>query len=249
MITSELQRAILPGRIQAVLVGLSRTMVLAETADGIRCGLAATLTNPGIDHHLHPAVRNAGHLHEMDYRDLAALSGSDSLTEAAIGLATINALLPWPSQQWIELNAEDYLIQNGGGKNVAVVGHFPFVDRLKPHVNHLWVLELNPREGDLPAQAAPEVIPQSDIVAITATTLINQTFDGLISLCRPEATVIMLGPSTPLSPILFDYRINILSGTIVNDPQATWLGISQGVSLHQLHQMGYVSLVTMQKGC
>jgi uncharacterized protein (DUF4213/DUF364 family) len=246
-ILSQLQQAILPGRILAVQVGLSRTMVMAETADGIRGGLAATLSNPGVDHRLHPAVRNAGHLHEMDYRDLAALTESDSFTEVAVGLATINALLPQTPQQWVDLNAEDYLIQHGAGKNVAVVGHFPFVDRLRPLVNRLWVLELNPREGDLPAGAAPEILPQYDIVAITATTLINRTFDGLISLCRPDADVIMLGPSTPLSPILFDNGINVLSGTVVDNPQATWLGISQGISLHQLRQTGWVRLVTLQK--
>lgn len=246
-LTGRLQQAILPGKILAVQVGLSRTCVLAETDDGIRCGLAASLTNAEFLHHVRPSVRQAGRLHELDYRELAALSESSSYTEVAIGMATINALLPRNPDQWVELNAEDYLIQHGQGKNVALVGHFPFIERLQEHVNRLWVLELNPRPGDLPAQAAPEIIPQADIVAITGTVLINNTFDGLISLCRPDSEVILLGPSTPLSPILFDYGVSVIAGAIVTDPQAALLGISQGISLHQLRQQGCVQLATMMK--
>ena len=186
-------------------------------------------------------------LHEMGYAELAALVESTSHTETSIGLATINALLPRKPEQWVDLNAEDYLIQNCVDKNVAMIGHFPFINRLKPLVKNLWVLELNPREEDLPAQNAPEIVPQADFIAITGTTLINKTFEGLISLCQPTATVAMLGPSTPLSPILFDFGIAIVSGTIVDDPHATLLGVGQGISLHQLRQTGCVRLVTMKR--
>lgn len=42
-----------------------------------------------------------------------------------------------------------------------------------------------------------------------ASTLRNNdhhTFAGLLALCRPDALVMVLGPSTPLSPVLFDYK-------------------------------------------
>lgn len=247
-LNESLIKTLLPGKILAVQVGFSRTAVLAETDDGIRCGLTATLSNPEFEHCRQPAVRNAGHLHEMPAPELAVLVDSPSFTEVAIGLATINALLPRNPEQWIDLNAEDYLIEHGTGKNVVVIGHFPFIHRIKLCVKNLWVLELNPREGDLPARSAPEIIPQADIVAITATTLINKTFQGLIDLCRPDACVILIGPSTPLSPVLYDHRIDILSGTIVTDPHTTIVGIGQGISLSQLRQAGAVRLVSMKKG-
>ena len=112
-LTARLQRSLLPGRILDVRVGYSRTAVLAETDDGIRCGLAATLANSELMHHVRPAVRNAGHLLEMDPQELAALADSDSYTEVAIGMATINALLPRTPEQWVDLKAEDFLIENG----------------------------------------------------------------------------------------------------------------------------------------
>ena len=239
---------LLPGRILAVQVGLSRTAVLAETDDGVRCGLAATLSNPDFEHRIRPAVRNAGHLHEMSPIDLAQLVDSDSFTEVAIGMAAINAMLPRQPERWVELKAENYINEIGSNKNVAVVGHLPFVRWLKSKVKKLWVLELFPREGDYPARAAPEIIPQADVVAITATTLINKTFSGLIQLCRPDASVILIGPSTPITPILYEFGVQILSGTVVTQPQAALLGVGQGVSLHQLRSMGCVRLVTLKKG-
>ncbi|NIQ82679.1 MAG: hypothetical protein GTN93_32315, partial [Anaerolineae bacterium] len=88
---------------------------------------------------------------------------------------------------------------------------FPFVSRLRESVGHLSVLELRPRGEDLPADAAPEVIPRADVVALTSLTLLNHSFDSLIRLCHPDALVLLLGPTTPLSPILFEYGVDILS--------------------------------------
>jgi uncharacterized protein (DUF4213/DUF364 family) len=247
-INENLIESLLPGKILAVQVGPNRTAVLAETDAGIRCGLAATLSNPEFDHKLHPSVREAGDLHKLNPIDLAGLVESHSFTEVAIGLATINALLPQSPNQWADIHAEEYLVEHGANKNVVVVGHFPFIDRLKLVAKNLWVLELNPKEGDLPAEAAPEVVPQADVVAITATTLINKTFQGLIELCQSQARVVLVGPSTPLSPIMYDYGIDVLSGTIVTNPHEVLTGIGQGISFHQLRQKKVVRLVTLQKG-
>ena len=247
LISEKIIQTLLPGKILAVQVGVSRTAVLAETDAGLRCGLAATLSNPEFDHQRQPRVRNAGRLLEMPAADLAGLIDSPSFTEVSIGVAAINALLPLSPDSYVELNAEEYLAQQGVGKNLVVVGHFPFINRLKPCVKNLWVLELNPQEGDFPAQAAPVLIPQADLVAITATTLINHTFDGLIDLCKPGSKVMLLGPSTPLSPILFDFGVDLLCGTVVVNPEVVMLGISQGASLGQLRQTGGIKMVTIDK--
>ena len=183
----------------------------------------------------------------MTSLELASLIQSPSFTEVGIGIAAINALLPRDPAQWIDLKSEDYIAQHGADKNVAIVGHFPFVDQLRTQVKNLWVLELEPKEGDFPAEAAPEIIPQADIIAITAMTLVNKTFDGLMSLRKPDAEVVLLGPSTPLSPILHNHGINVISGTVTTDPKAVLMAIGQGVSFRQLRQQNLVRLVTMKK--
>jgi hypothetical protein len=77
-------------------------------------------------------------------------------------------------------------------------------------------------------------------------TFTNGTLDGLLNLCRPDALVILLGPTTPLSPLLFDHGVNILAGSIVEKPEPVLQALKQGGNFRQLHHAG-VRLVTMRQ--
>jgi len=46
-------------------------------------------------------------------------------------MATINSLIEVDEQRCFQLNAGDLLVRKGEGKRVAIVGHFPFVPRLR----------------------------------------------------------------------------------------------------------------------
>lgn len=246
-IIEDLLANLVDGPVRDVRVGAFWTAVVVEVADQTRCGLASTMRVEGHHHAGGAAVRQAGRLMEQSARDLAELARSDSLMEASIGVATINALLPTREEQWLDLNAEEVIARHGEGKRVALVGHFPFVPRLRERVGKLWVLELRPQGEDFPADAASEVVPQADVLAITGTTLINRTFDGLMALRRPEALVLVLGPSTPLSPVLFDHGVHIVSGSVVEDIEPLLRAVSQGANFRQAHRQG-VRLVTMRAG-
>lgn len=238
------------GKVADVRVGAFWTAVVAETNAAQRCGLAASLRP---DEHIHgggPDVQGAGTLIGRDAQDLAALVHSERVMERAIGMAAVNALLPRLEAQWTDGNAEEILAERGADKRVAIVGHFPFTDRLRRRVGTLWVLEQNPHDDDLPAEAAPDVIPQADVVAITGTTLLNDTFAALMALCRPSAQVMLLGPTTPLSPVFYDAGVDIISGAAVNtapqDIEAVLAAVSQGAGFSQVRRFG-VRLVTMEK--
>ncbi len=213
--------------VRSVLVGAHWTVVCSR-----HCGMAATLLDD--HHHGHSQVKDVGCLHTKSARELAEYARSENLLEASIGVAAINSLLDVDESQAVEINAVEVLMEHGRGKNVALVGHFPFIPRLRPSVGQLWVIEQHPIEGDYPAEAAPNLIPQADVVAITSSALINHTLDGLLALCRPEALVMMLGPSTPLSPLLFNHGVSILSGSRVVDESPVLLTVSQGASFQQV---------------
>ena len=213
--------------IRNVLVGLHWTLVCS-----CRCGLASTMTSQAL--HGHAAIRDVGSLHQKTARELAEFARSDNLFEASLGVAAINSLLEPDESRAVEINALHVLSEYGQGKNVALVGHFPFIPRLRPSVGQLWVIEQRPAQGDYPAEAAPDLIPQADVVAITSSALINHTLDDLLALCRPEALVMMLGPSTPLSPLLFNHGVDFLSGSLVVDENAVMRTVGQGASFQQV---------------
>jgi uncharacterized protein (DUF4213/DUF364 family) len=239
------------GLVVDVRIGAFWTAVVVHVDGAPRCGLAATFRAEDHIHGSGPDVRNAGNLTGGGARELAELVHAERIMERSLGLAALNALLPRLEDQWTDGNAEEILAQRGAENRVAVVGHFPFVDRLRERVGTLWVLEMNPQEGDLPAEAAPDIIPQADLVAITGTTLLNDTFDGLMALCHPDSQVMVLGPSTPLSPILFDYGVDMISGAAVGtrqeDIDAVLASVSQGGGFRQVRKPG-VRLVTMMRG-
>ena len=108
------------------------------------------------------------------------------------------------------------------------------------------MLELQPSGEDLSADAASDVIPRADVLAITGTTLINHTFEELMALRRAEALVLVLGPSTPLSPVLFDHGVHFISGSVVEDVDSVLRAVSQGANFRQVHRQG-VRLVTIRK--
>ncbi len=230
--------------VRTVLVGVHWTLVCCEAspAGGLCCGLASTLT--GEKPHGHEQVRDVGRLHLKSARELAEYARSDNLLEASIGVAAINSLLDVDERNAVEINAGEVLAERGRGKKVALVGHFPFIPKLREQVGQLWVIEQHPVEGEHPAQSAADLFPQADIAAITGTALINHTLDGLLRLCRPDALVMILGPSTPLSPVLFEHGATIISGARVLDPAAVLGTVGQGATFQQVQGVG---LLTLQK--
>jgi hypothetical protein len=226
--------------VRQVLVGAFWTAVALDTHP-LCCGLASTLrpdTHPG-----GPPVPRAGRLLEHSGRELAGWLRSAGMLEASIGMAAFNALLEVDEAACIEVNAEDVILERGTGRRVAIVGHFPFTERVRRAAAGCWVVELHPRPGDLPAGRATDVLPQADVVALTGTSLINHTFDGLIRLCRPDAFVILLGGSTPLSPLLFDYGVDAVAGTRVVDVPAALRTVGQGATFPQIRGKRLLTLM------
>jgi len=204
------------------------------------CGLASTLRGYGPHHGAKP-VPEAGSLAMKTARELAAYANSASLPLASIGMASVNSLIEIDINRCVEKNAFDILAEKGQGKTIAVVGHFPFVPKLKEIAAELYVLEKHPTEDDLAEEKAAEVLPDADVVAITGTSFINHTFEKLVGLCR-KSFVVVLGPSTPLSPILFDYGVDMISGTMVTDSDSVLRCISEGANFRQIEG---VRLLTM----
>jgi uncharacterized protein (DUF4213/DUF364 family) len=208
--------------------GIFHTAVLTRN-----CGLAATLPRDALRQE-HPSVREPGLMLNKSPLELTRMAYSESILEAAVGMATINSLLEVKDEECAELNASKLIAEKGRDKKVAIVGHFPFVPKLREAVKELWVIEKNPRGGDFTEAEAENFIPQADVVGITGTAFTNHTIEHLLDLCNSKAYVVTLGDTAPLSPILFDYGIDAVSGTKVIDPEIALRCVSEGATYRQI---------------
>jgi uncharacterized protein (DUF4213/DUF364 family) len=208
-----------------------------------RCGLASTPHDPG-PHHDKSPVKRPGSLLELDASQLAHMALSSSQQEAAIGMAAVNSLVDVDESVCVELNAADLIARKGEHKKVAIIGHFPFIPKLRPVVKELWVIEKNPQEGDFPESDASGYLPSADVVGITGTAFTNHTIGPLLELCNPDAFVVVLGGTAPLSSVLFDFGINAVSGTLVIDTEIVLRCVCQGATFRQIKG---IRLLTMMK--
>lgn len=207
------------------------------------CGLASTQNVTG-SHDNRNSVTEAGKLLEKPAVVLANLVNSVSEMEAAIGMAAINSLIDVDERKCVELNAGNLLAMKGERLKVAIVGHFPFVPQLRKIAKELWVFERHPREGDFSEAEAEDLIPQADVVGISGTAFTNHTIEYLLQLCNAKAYVVVLGGTVPLSPVLFEYGIDAVSGTKVIDDDLVLHCVSQGATFRQIKG---IRLLTMTK--
>ena len=222
-------------QIHQLLVGVHWTAVKSR-----HCGLASTMCEPPPHHD--NQVRDVGQLHQKSAKEVARYIFSDRLLEASLGMAAINSLIDIDENKCEPLNAFDVIAEQGTDKAIGVIGHFPFIPELKKIAGKLWVFEKRLQEGDLSEEEMKHLLPRCDVVAISGTTLINHTFETVMKLCRKDAFKVMLGASTPMAPVLFDYGIDVLSGCRVIDTDLVFHCVSQGATFKQISGIKLLSM-------
>lgn len=203
------------------------------------CGLASTLHE---GHPSHKIVRDPGMLRGKGAEELIQYAKSDGLLEASIGMATINSLIDIDESACVEKNAFDILAEKGENKDIAIVGHFPWVPKLKKIARRLFVIEQNPQEGDFPEESSEEILPHVDVVGLTGTAFINHTLEKLLDLCKGKF-IVMVGPTSPLSPVLFDYGIDVIGGSKIIDPDKTIRSITEGATFRQVKGVKNLNMI------
>jgi hypothetical protein len=209
----------------------------------VGAGMASTLRSESHLHGSYP-IANAGNLLTRSPLDLARRLRSASAPESSLGLAAANALMGPPAGRLTEHNAAAILGEKGQGKRVAMIGHFPFTGQLDERCGELWVFERGEAraEDDLGPEMLEELLPQADVVGITSTTIVNRTLPDILDLIRPDAFVLMLGPSTPLTPNFFRLGVDLLCGTIIVDPERVLRAVEQGAVTNQINGVRRVCL-------
>ena len=212
--------------VTSCVAGLVWTLVEA----GGNAGLALTLQDGLFESYL------PGRIDGAETHWLAERITSWNMFDASVAHGAINswfnrrerveALLGRPLVDTRGTTLFERLAQRFAGGSVAVVGHFPHLEPLSENCQ-LTILERRPSRGDLPDQACEYVLGRQDCVCITGCTLTNKTLPRLLELSR-DTYVVLVGPSVPLSPLWFEYGVDLLAGTVVLDPLGALAAVQQG---------------------
>ncbi|MFN8420366.1 MAG: DUF364 domain-containing protein [Anaerolineae bacterium] len=175
---------------------------------------------------------------------IARLLLSDDPAAAGIGLATINALNQPEEGAFVLADAANWLTERCQDRNVAIFGRFPFIDaEVRPFARQVWVFEQQPHPDEFDSSAISVVLPQAELVAVTGSALVNHSIDLILPQIKPESTVILLGPSTPLSPQLFDCGIDAMFGVRVIDLTSLIDSVVNGAGFQKIHGLQRVALI------
>jgi len=227
----ELIRDVSWGETKRVVVGLNWTLV--EGPDG--CGLAQSPRRnaPGCQ------PLSSGALSGRPLFELAALARSWNPFETAIGIAAINAHYNRYDLSGSAENGLDVFANLEGP--VTVVGRFP---GLAERLQQPRVIEFEPRPGEFPTQAAASFLSNSEAVVLTASTLVNHSFEQSLQACR-GARVALVGPSTPLYRGLHAYGVEVLAGQVIEDTDAAVRVVQEGGSVKAFKP--FSRLVTLKR--
>lgn len=180
-------------------------------------------------------------MRESSAPDLAQMALSKNWTEASVGVAAINSLVAPDPKKAVPINGTKILMERCRDKRVTMIGHFNFAEKIRMIARELSVLELRPSEGDMPASEAPNVVPGSDVVIITGTTLVNHTFDEITALAKGSYSMV-LGPTTILSPVLFEYGLDAICGVRVVDAKQTIRHLCEGGSFREIRGVEQIAI-------
>ncbi|MDR0568481.1 MAG: DUF364 domain-containing protein [Spirochaetaceae bacterium] len=218
----------IPGDIRVAETFMGGHWIAVRAEDG-GLGLAMRINSATVP--AFPAGEYAG----LSLKALGQAAKSWNFISAGYGVAAINAYYNRPERAaalGIDLSCPSLANEafrkyrdQIAGKKAAVIGHFPYLEALLGPVCELSIIERKPRPGDYPDPACEYLLPEQDYVFITGSALVNKTLPRLLQLCRGYA--VLVGPSVPLAPALFDFGADDLSGFVALDPDRCLQAIAQ----------------------
>lgn len=210
-------------------VTLGRYWAIVETSQSM--GLAA-MAHPSDSAPAQAAVVDPQSMIGMPLIKVAAGLREPAGMRRTIACAAVNAGIVPPSGA----ASGDGLLSDDDqpDRTTVIVGRFPALQTKRPGA---IVLEMSPGPDDLPADAAPHVIPGAGQLLITASAWCNGTLSGLLRLAK-HVPVTLVGPGTPLTPALHAYGINKLAGFKITDHNEVKSAISSGGGVKAFKKFG-----------
>lgn len=214
--------------LDSVCIGVGYTGVKLSNGNG-----GASYTFRSQLGHACGVIPEAGELKGIKASEAVKWLLSGNLAKAAIGMATVNAVLNNGYEKGEELSNA---VKCESDDVVGMVGWFcPLVKKYQ-NAKEFYIFEQDPN-GVAPVENAEilseekafEILPKCNKVVLTATSFINKTADKLLSCLKDGAEVVIVGASTPIAPtVLKPYGVTLLAGTEITDADKLLTILAQG---------------------
>lgn len=194
------------------------------------------------------AMPLSGRLTKRSIEETLADLESNNILRKTLAIATLNALSAscWTSGEAkragyileLDKNTFDEVEIPTEGKTVVVGALVPILKRLIKANADFTVLEMDKRtlkgvelDHYAPPEKAHSYIPDADLVVITGVTVLNDTLPNLLQLAKPDAQVVVTGPTASMLPDAFFKRgVTMMGGVLVTKPDEVLDCISEGGS-------------------
>ena len=143
---------------------------------------------------------------------------ADSNDALRLGLinACLNGSLPLP-RDLFEANAVDPFAEIIKHSRTCFIGHFPQAEIWRDQGHHVSIIELQPRNGDIPWTDSKPTLRDAEIVFITGLPLLNDTFLEVLDRTPQAKYRVLLGRTVPFCPVFFEYGIHVIGSTLISD--------------------------------
>lgn len=206
-------------KVGQVTIGLGYTSVTTSD-DGI--GIAAT--GAALDG-CYAGNRDVVDFEGCPATDLLQLIMNSDPMERTMALALINALNHKQTMSLPDDPGNSVLFDHFGilsGARVAMVGYFPPLVRLLEEKNVPLTVIDDAKGLDDKETFYQKLNGWADVLLITATSILNNSTESILSHAGPDLKTILLGPTTPMVPEAFDHLpIHMLAGTAITDRART----------------------------
>jgi uncharacterized protein (DUF4213/DUF364 family) len=233
----ELGKFISEVKVESVRIGLAYTAVVLSSR---HAGVAYTPTNELLECNV---LADAGKIAGRSAVTVMNKVESPNLVETAVGVATINAL----SQAAFEVKPEKYVFSDievldliQPKDKVVTVGYFgPLVHKILRKTQDLHVLEKrnikDKRVHMISQHDAPTVLPSSNVLLISGSTIVNKTVDQILKLRGNAREVVLLGPTASMVPQpLFKKGVTAVMGVKIIDTKKMLRVVSESGGTQQL---------------
>lgn len=224
-------------RIEDVSVGIFWTFVRTQYGSAISATAHRWIEDPP-----GAIIPGAGslvgrHVHEIcEYYDLAALPARALANTAVAASFSPDQMTGFRYEDKAQTLLASLCAGSEKSKHIALIGHFHFADALRELGHTLDIYELEHRcgAGDIPNSQIPERLPSADIVVMTSSTLITHATEDILSCCRPDAFKMIVGPTVPIHPALWEFGFDAICGNVIIDADQVARAVREGGNHKQL---------------